>query len=85
MVRNARRKLLPWNPESMLVERGSFLFCSCLHSDALAYYPPPLPFYCPRFPGTDLTRVTSGEVQHVEEEAQLTCQAELFLAKVVLD
>lgn len=42
-------------------------------------------FYHPRSPGTDLTRVTSGEVQHVEEEAQLTCQAELLLAKVVLD
>lgn len=42
-------------------------------------------FYRPRSPSTDLTRVTSGEVQHVEEEAQLTCQAELLLAKVVLD
>lgn len=36
-------------------------------------------------PGTDLARVTTREVQHMEEEAQLTCQAELFLAKVVLD
>lgn len=85
IVRNARRKLLPWNPESVLVERVHFLFCGCLHSDVLAYCPSPFPFYRPRFPGTDLTRVTSGEVQHVEEEAQLTCQAELLLAKVVLD
>lgn len=54
-------------------------------SDDPAYYPPPFPFYCPRFPGTDLTGVASGEVQHVEEEAQLAGQAELLLAKVVLD
>ena len=50
-----------------------------------ACYPRPLPFYCPRPPGTDLTGVASGEVQHVEEEAQLAGQAELLLAKVVLD
>lgn len=85
MVRNARRKLLPWNPERVLVEKGYFLFCSCLHTDVLAYYPFSFPFYHPRLPGTYLTRVTSGEVQHVEEETQLTCQAELLLAKVVLD
>ena len=73
MVRNARRKLLPWNPGSVLVEKGYFLFCGHLQSDDPAYCPPPFPFYCSRSPGTDLTRVTSGEVQHVEEEAQLTC------------
>lgn len=54
-------------------------------SEDPACYPPPLPFYCPRPPGTDLTGVASGEVQHVEEEAQLAGQAELLLAKVVLD
>lgn len=59
--------------------------CGHLHKDISAYYPPPSLFYRPWSPDTDLTRVTSGEVQHVEEEAQLTCQAELLLAKVVLD
>lgn len=73
MVRNARRKLLPWNPESVLWKGVIFLFCGHLHSDVPAYSPPPFPFYCPRSPGTDLTGVTSGEIQHVEEEAQLTC------------
>lgn len=43
------------------------------------------PLLLARSPGTDLARVTTGEVQHVEEEAQLTCQAELFLAQVALD
>lgn len=34
---------------------------------------------------TDLAGVSSGQVQHVEEQAQLTAQAELLLAQVVLD
>lgn len=85
MVRNARRKLLPWNPGSMLVKWGNFLFCGHLHSNVPTYSPPPFPFYGLRSPDTDLTRVTSREIQHVEEEAQLTRQAELLLAKMVLD
>lgn len=85
MVRNARRKLLPWNPGSVLVEWGNFLFCGHLHSSVPAYCLPPFPFYCPTSPDTDLTRVTSRKIQHVEEETQLTCQTELLLAKMVLD
>ena len=34
--------------------------------------------------GVYLTRVTAGQVQHVEEEPELTGQAELLLAEVVL-
>lgn len=79
IVRNARRKLLPW-------KRVIFSFMLFAQQ-----WPFQLSVFCPlpfKFPGsrrTDLTRITSGEVQHMEEEAKLTCQAELLLAKVVLD
>lgn len=43
---------------------------SCLTSSGLA---------------TDLAGVSSGQIQHVEEQTQLTAQAELLLAQVVLD
>lgn len=34
---------------------------------------------------TDLAGVSSGQIQHVEEQTQLAAQAELLLAQVVLD
>lgn len=34
---------------------------------------------------TDLAGVSPGQVQHVEEQAQLAAQAELLLAQVILD
>lgn len=34
---------------------------------------------------TDLAGVSSGQIQHMEEQAQLAAQAELLLAQVVLD
>ena len=43
-----------------------------------------LPSECTVVRGVYLTRVTTGQVQHVEEEAELTGQAELLLAEVVL-
>ena len=44
---------------------------------------PPRPPSLPGLP-TDLAGVSSRQVQHVEEQAQLTAQAELLLAQVVL-
>lgn len=86
IVRNARRKLLPWNPEVCWWKGDifSFVVIFTVMSLLAIHLPSPLTV-CPRSPGTDLTRVTSREVQHVEQEAQLTCQTELLLAKVVLD
>jgi hypothetical protein len=81
IVRNARRKLLPW--KRYVDRKGLFsLFVAICTAFALLF---PFHFKCPRSPSTDLARVTARKVQHMKEEAQLTCQTELLLAKVILD
>lgn len=58
--------------------------CSSVISLTLPGSPAPQPRTTPGLT-TDLAGVSSGQVQHVEEQAQLAAQAELLLAQVVLD